>query len=396
MAKFFDVAVIGAGPSGLLTGLCLAELGFEVALLGPSAAAADRRTAALFHGSIALLKRIGAWADIAGSAEPLEAIRLVDATGALVRAPEVLFQAREIGQPAFGYNVPNTALTVSLERLAATRLTRVVASVATFEFASDGVRLITENGQQIECRLVAAADGRMSPARTAADINVRRWQYEQSAIVCGISHSRSHKRISTEFHKRCGPLTIVPGPGKTASVVWVETPPEAARIVALVDAEFADELSRQLGGLLGTIAATTPRGLFPLSGQTADQLGRNRVALIGEAAHVIPPIGAQGLNLSFRDAAMLAEIAAEARGRGEDFGDDATLAKYDAARKPDVTSRAWTVDLLNRSLLSTFSTVHWMRGAGLFALSTIGPLRHHLMREGMGPVQSIPKLMQPL
>ncbi len=397
----FDCAITGAGPAGLAAGLACAEMGLATAVIGPRADPRDGRTAALFQSSVQFLKRLGVWDAIAPAAAPLDAIRLIDATGALIRAPEVTFRASEIGLEAFGYNVPNVVLTSALESATRNhvthgRLTRVETKAVTALAISDsGVAVTTHEGREFSALLAAAADGRASPSRTAAAITTRAWAYDQSAVVCSFTHSRPHANISTEFHRRTGPLTVVPGPGSTSSLVWVETPTEARRLAELSGDAFAAALAHHLSGLLGQISAVSPRGIFPLSGQTATTLAKNRVALIGEAAHVMPPIGAQGLNLSFRDAATLAEIAAGARGANEDIGSPPVLARYDAARSRDVTSRVWTIDLLNRSLLSEFAPVHLARGLGLFALSAIGPLRRFVMREGVAPALSTPQLMQP-
>lgn len=393
----FDVAVIGAGPAGLATAMAMAELGFTTAVIGPPADPRDGRTAALFQSSITFLKRIGAWEAIESSSARLDAIRLIDATGSFFRAPEVTFRACDIGVPAFGYNVPNAVLTSVLETLAAKRTTRLhTARVTSIVPSESGVTLTTAEGVTITCRLAAAADGRQSAARAAAGISVKSWKYEQAAIVCAFSHSRPHDQISTEFHRRSGPLTVVPGPGNRSNLVWVDGIAEAERLAHLDDGAFSTELSQHLQGLLGRIAIETPRRMFALSGQTAEPLAQNRIALIGEAGHVIPPIGAQGLNLSFRDAATLADVAAAARQAGEDIGGPKTLAAYADARRFDVTSRVWTVDLLNRSLLSEFGPVHAARGLGLFALKTLPALRRHVMREGIAPPNAMPRLMQPV
>ena len=391
-----DVAVVGAGPAGLIAGLAMAEVGFKTAIIGPPADPRDGRTAALFQASVALLKRLGAWPLVAPSTEPLDAIRLIDATGALFRAPEVTFHAREIGEEAFGYNVPNAVLTAALEQLAASRVRRIVTpAVTAIAPGPESVTLTIAEEETLDCRLVAAADGRQSPSRDAAGITPKRWSYDQGAVVCTFEHTRPHNRISTEFHRRCGPLTVVPAPGNASNLVWVDTLSEAERLAALDDAAFIAELGRHLQGLLGQVTLRSPRRMFPLSGQTAEPMAQNRIALIGEAGHVIPPIGAQGLNLSFRDAATLADVAAAARDAGEDIGGAKAMAHYSAARRFDVTSRIWTVDLLNRSLLSDYAPVHLLRGLGLFALSTLPPLRRRIMREGIAPPQSTPKLMQP-
>ena len=390
-----DVAVVGAGPAGLAAGLAMAEMGFKTAVIGPAADPRDGRSAALFQGSIALLKRLGAWTGIATAAEPLSAIRLIDDTGALFRAPEVTFRSSEIGHDAFGYNVPNSVLTAALERVASDRVTRVVTPAVTcIDIQSGHVVLTAAAGRKVTARLVVASDGRGSQCRSAAGIAAKSWTYDQGAVVCGFAHSRPHNRISTEFHRRSGPLTVVPGPGNTSNLVWVETLQEARRIAELDDAAFVLELGRHIGGLVGTLSSVTARRMFPLSGQTAETLGQNRIALVGEAGHVMPPIGAQGLNLSLRDAATIADIARDAREAGQDIGGPAALAQYDRARRPDVTSRIWTVDLLNRSLLSSITPVHMLRGLGLFALSTFGPLRRSAMQAGIAPDGLAPSLMR--
>ncbi len=400
----YDVAVIGAGPAGLAAGLACAELGLATVVAGPAASRTDARSAALFHSSLQLLKRLGVWPDLEAAAEPLRAIRLIDATGSLLRAPEVTFKAEEIGLTAFGYSLLNRDITAGLERaferVAAAKLTRIVCgSVSIASIGSTGVALRTSDGQPLSARLVAAADGRGSAARQAASIDVTSWSYPQAAVVCNFDHARPHHSISTEWHRSAGPLTLVPAPASmqgsfSSSLVWVEAPEQAQRLAALDDAAFTAALGKHTGTFTGAISRLTPRQAFPLGGQTASQLGKNRVALIGEAGHVIPPIGAQGLNLSLRDGATLAEVAAIAKDKGEDCGADPVLSDYDRARRPDVTSRVYTVDILNRSLLSSLAPVHLARGMGLWGLGLFPPLRRLLMREGVAPAFSTPILMR--
>ena len=389
----FDVAVCGAGPAGLATALAATRLGLSVAAIGPRAGSDDGRTAALFLSSVAFLKNIGCWQSLGEAAEPLEAIRLIDATGALFRAPEVMFRAEEIGLDAFGYNVPNSALTAALESALEGRARRLFSPAASCDLSSEPV-LTLSSGDVIRAKLIGAADGRQSLVRTAAGIDVKTWRYEQAAVVTTFRHSRPHKRMSSEFHRKAGPLTVVPGPGDTSSLVWVETPDNAKRLIELDEAQFAVELETHLCGLLGKLKAFAPRRLYPLTGQTALKFAQNRTALIGEAGHVIPPIGAQGLNLSFRDAATFAEVARDAKDQSGDAGSAQAIERFQSRRSQDIASRVWTVDLLNRSLLSEHTPVHLARGFGLFSLSAIGPLRRLLMREGVSPSFSTPKLMQ--
>jgi 2-octaprenyl-6-methoxyphenol hydroxylase len=183
-------------------------------------------------------------------------------------------------------------------------------------------------------------------------------------------------------------------PGRQSSLVWVERPEVAQRLAELDDDGFGAALERQLQGLLGTIGEVSPRVLFPLSGLTARSFAQNRVALVGEAGHVIPPIGAQGLNLGLRDGAVLADCVAAARQAGEDIGGPSVVAGYDRMRRADVASRSTTIDLLNTSLLSPFVPVHLLRGAGLLALKSFGPLRRLIVREGLQPSFVEPALMR--
>ncbi len=375
--------------------MAAAALGLKAAVIGPCADPADGRTAALFQSSVQFLKAVGAWHYLEAKAERLDAIRLVDATGGWLRAPEVTFRATEIGLEAFGYNVANAALTQALEQAAVGRLQRVVSKGVAHVVAADGrMELTTLEGETFSAPLVAGADGRNSLIRRSAGISTEAWTYEQAAVVCSFAHSRPHRGVSTELHRRAGPLTVVPMPGNTSSLVWVETPIEAQRLASLDDAAFLIELGSHVSVLLGTLSQLSQRQTFPLSGQTATVLAKNRRALIGEAGHVMPPIGAQGLNLSFRDAATLAELAADAKSRGDDIGGAAVVAAYERQRRADVASRSWSIDLMNRSLLSEYAPVHLARGFGLAAIAAFAPLRRLLMREGVSPSFATPRLMR--
>lgn len=392
----YQAIVVGAGPAGLATALALAHCGLTTALIGPPSDPKDGRTAALFQGSVEFLKRIGGWEQIAGRAEPIKAIRLIDDTGALIRAPEVTFWSREIGHDAFGFNVPTAGLALALEHAADGRVTRIISGgVTSFTQTEGAIVLGTKEGQRFAAPLVAGCDGRQSPSRAAAAIETQNWSYPQAAVVAVFGHTRAHGGISTELHRRAGPLTIVPMPGQASSLVWVETPEEAEQLAGLSDAAFTATLTHHVGPILGTLSNISARRVFRLSGQTARVLGQNRIALIGEAGHIIPPIGAQGLNLSLRDGATLAELAGDAVAKGEDPGAPGLLAEYDRRRQQDVKARVWSIDLMNRSLLSEYLPVHLLRGFGLFALKGVAPLRQLVMREGMTPSFATPRLMSP-
>ena len=395
----YQSIVVGGGPAGLAAALALAQSGIESALItGPQRTGGDNRTAALFAGTIEFLRNLGIWTDCSLNSEPIRAIHILDDTGRFLRAPDACFDVAEIGMDAFGYNVPNADLVAALEAAAA-REPRVTIvrnqSVVAVEPLAGTVRLTLADQRRFEAPVVIAADGRNSPCRVAAGVATSAWAYDQAAITCSFRHSRPHRGVSTEFHRPSGPLTTVPLPGLASSLVWVERPAIAARLTALDDGAFRGALETRLQGLLGDLSEITPRARFPLAGLTAKPMAKNRIMLVGEAGHVIPPIGAQGLNLGLRDAAAAAECVAVATEAGGDPGCSATLERYSDMRSADVAARVGAVDLMNRTLLAHYLPVHLVRGAGLAALAGIAPLRRLVMQQGMQPSTGLPRLMLP-
>jgi 2-octaprenyl-6-methoxyphenol hydroxylase len=247
------------------------------------------------------------------------------------------------------------------------------------------VAVRTSGGKSLSARLVVGADGRQSPSRKAARIAVRRRDLGQAALTFNISHSRPHRNISTEFHTPHGPCVFVPLPGERCSVVWVTSPKEAERLRGISDDELSAVAEAQSHSILGRVRVEPGRHVFPLAIEQPEKLAQQRVALVGEAAHVLPPIGAQGLNMGLRDAADIAEIAGQAMSLGEDPGSPQVLARYQSARRADVMSRTFAIDIANRSLLSDFLPVQSLRAAGLHLIGSIGPLRRLAMREGLAP-----------
>jgi 2-octaprenyl-6-methoxyphenol hydroxylase len=310
-------------------------------------------------------------------------MRIVDGTHRLIRAPEVAFDAGEIGLAAFGYNVANAALVAALERALVSRrgVRRVDSQAADATPRPDLIDIQLANGSVISAKLGVAADGRRSRLREAAGIAIETWQYDQTALVCNLRHSLPHDDTSTEFHTEHGPFTLVPlGPNRS-SLVWVDSPAESQRRLAMPDAGLAAAIEERSASILGTVEIDGPRQVFPLSGMTAQAFAAARVMLAGEAAHVFPPIGAQGLNLGYRDVAALGEVLA---GPLPDPGAPSVLAAYDTARRADVLSRTAAVDALNRTLLTDFLPVQALRGLGLFLVDRVPPLRRLAIRQGLG------------
>jgi 2-octaprenyl-6-methoxyphenol hydroxylase len=299
----------------------------------------------------------------------------------------VRFSCDEIGLDVFGYNIENRVLVSSLEERAAalTNLTRFDDEAAAIQAEDDIVSLRLANGGTLSARLVVGADGRHSLCREAAGIHVRRSELHQAALTFNITHSRPHQNISTEFHTPQGPCVFVPLPGERSSVVWVSEPKEADRLMALSDDELSDAAEVRSHSILGKLQVEPGRNRFPLVIEQPRQFAKTRIALVGEAAHVLPPIGAQGLNMGLRDAADIAAIVDDAQATGSDPGAPSVLERYHQARRADVASRTFAIDLANRSLLSDFLPVQSARAAGLHLIGAFGPLRRLAMREGLAP-----------
>jgi 2-octaprenyl-6-methoxyphenol hydroxylase len=394
MAETAEVAVIGGGPAGLTAAIALASAGVTTVLVAKRPPP-DNRTTALLSGSVAALEALGVWALCQAQSAPLTAIRLIDDTARLIRAPEVLFEADEIGLEAFGHNIQNRDLLAALESRASAlpALRRIEMAAVAIQPADSGVTVSLEDGGTLTARLVVGADGRKSICRAAAGIETERRSYPQAALTLNLAHTRPHKGVSTEFHTESGPFTLVPLPGLRSSLVCVVAPDEAERLADLDAETLSAEIERRAHSILGKITVEDARGLFPLGVETAQSFARNRIALVGEAGHIIPPIGAQGLNLGLRDAATISELVVEARRDGGDVGSADVLAAYERLRRADVTSRALAVDALNRSLLSDFLPVQGARGFGIYLLDRIAPLRRAVMREGVEPAAQ-PRLMR--
>jgi 2-octaprenyl-6-methoxyphenol hydroxylase len=386
-SSIYDVAVVGAGPAGLSAAIAIAQSGARAILIARRSPYPDNRTTALLGASVDFLRTLDVWPHCQDKAAELLTMRLVDDTGRLVRAPEVKFSCDEIGLDSFGYNIANHVLVSALEQRAAAipNLTRLDDDAIAVSPGDDLVAIELSGSGSESARLVVGADGRHSLCREAAGIALKRRELPQAALAFNVSHSRPHRNISTEFHTSQGPCVFVPLPGNRSSIVWVSEPKEADRLMALSDDELSAAAEIRSHSVLGKMQVEPGRTRFPLAIEQPAKFAKSRIALVGEAAHVLPPIGAQGLNMGLRDAADIAQTVREALAARDDPGSPAVLGRYSAARRIDVMSRTFVVDMANRSLLSAFLPLQSLRAAGLHLIGSFGPLRRLAMREGLAP-----------
>jgi 2-octaprenyl-6-methoxyphenol hydroxylase len=384
----YEIAVVGGGLAGSIAAIAFARQGFSTAFIAPDDSRTDSRTTALMADSIGLLTDLDLWQKIEPHAAALKVMQIIDGTNRLLRAPTVAFRAAEIDLEAFGYNILNAPFLKVLEEAIAAEASIAVLRVAVEKLQpTDGETVLAlSNGETIHAALVIGADGRMSKVRQSAGIEVRTASYPQTALVLNFAHDLAHANTSTEFHTETGPFTIVPLAERRSSLVWVVKPEQARDLVDMTDEALNRRIEERMGSMLGKVRIESRPQAWPLTSQTARAFGKDGVALIGEAAHVFPPIGAQGLNLSLRDIQSAVDLAVKARAAHQ------TLAigdAYDRARRTDVLTRTAGIDLLNRSLLSGFLPVQMLRAAGLQLLASVPPLRHLAMQEGVAPGRAL-------
>ena len=387
----FRVIVAGAGPAGLAAAALLAKDSIRTALVAP-APTDDPRTVALMQPSIQLLKYLGVWpGELAVKTAPLRKLRIIDDTGSLVLARPLEFDCLDMQLEAFGWNIPLQLLLPSLrQRATELGVTFIEAAVSGARASGEAIEIDLSNGSEISAEVAIAADGANSLLRTAVGISYESWSYEQTAIATSFAHSAPHYNISTEYHKPAGPLTTVPLLGGRSSLVWMERPARAEAIMAMSDREIAVEIQIETHGELGIVSSMGPRKAFAMKGLIARHFARDRVILIGEAAHVVPPIGAQGLNMSLRDAALATDLILAS----SDAGSAGVAASYNADRRAEVIPRQQMIDLMNRSLLLGYMPLETARAAGLAALHYFAPLKRFVMQHGLSPLRNVPFAMR--
>lgn len=391
-----DILISGGGIAGLSAAAAFGTAGFSVICVDPTppvttreADGADLRSTAMMQLARTMLESAGIWDHLAPHAAPLQIMRIVDAGGTEPEARVVKdFDASDISDLPFGWNFPNYVLRREiLARLDALPNVdfRAGTGTTTLFTRSQMAKVTLSDGTKVQTKLVIAADGRNSPMRRAAGIDVSTKRYGQKALAFAVTHSIPHNNVSTEIHRTGGPFTLVPlhdfNELPCSAVVWMDDGPKSQARMTTQIADFEDEISTRSCLLFGPLTLASKRTIWPIISQTASAISAQRVALIAEAAHVVPPIGAQGLNMSLRDMAALLELATA---RPEGLGDAEMLLAYEKARMGDIKLRVRGIDLLNRASQASSPALRDARAMGLSALYSMGPVRKILMQMGLG------------
>jgi 2-octaprenyl-6-methoxyphenol hydroxylase len=400
MNQDVEVLIAGGGLIGLLLGTACAGAGLEVMIVDPTDPAVvldksfDGRSSAIAYGSRQILDALGLWSEIRAWAQPIFEIRVADDESSLF----LHYDYRHLGTGApLGYVVENLVLRRALIECGRSLSSLLflaplaVSSVETSTFAA--VTTLTD-GRRVTSRLVAAADGQKSPLRRNAGIGAVEWRYRQTGIVTTVRHERPHDGIAVEHFLPAGPFAILPMSANRSSIVWTERVELAARLFGLPDAAFAAELTARFGDFLGAVELIGPRWTYPLGLMLAERYVARRLALVGEAAHVIHPIAGQGLNLGMRDVAALAELVIDARRLGLDIGDVALLDRYQRWRHFDTLLLASVTDGLNRLFSNSVAPVQLARDIGFAVVHRLPVLKRLLMRDAMGIVGDLPRLLR--
>ncbi len=392
-----ELVVVGGGLAGTTLALAAAGAGIATALIDRERpetlldAPYDGRSTALAWGSHEVFRALGVWPEIEQAAEPIREIRVADGGSRLY----LHYDHRLVGDHPLGFIVENRVLRRALLARAAALpcLTHVAPmAVERVDYDAGAARATLADGSVIRAALVAAADGKNSALRAAAAIRTIAWSYPQSAIVCTVRHAKPHRGVAVEHFLPAGPFAILPMTGGRSSIVWTERRELVPDLLAASAAAFHAELARRFGDHLGALEVEGPRWSYPLSFLFATRTTAPRLALIGEAAHLIHPIAGQGFNLGIRDIAALAEAIVDARRLGLDIGAASVLRRYAGARQLDAALLGAVTDGLNRLFSNEVAPVRLARDLGLAAVERTAPLKRLFMRHAMGTYGTLPRL----
>lgn len=380
-----EIIIVGAGPAGLSQALILADAGLHVVLIDRMAVKpgrADNRTAALLRPAVDILRGVDVDPEKFPDTAPLRHLRLIDE--GVGNHGGVHFSSTEIHHPYFALNIRNGDVHAALvKRVLSHPLVKVSApcEIQSIDVSPYHVQMKTNTGVY-QSMVVIGADGRESVVRHLAGITFHKIDYQQSAITCAITHTGAHHDTSIEFHRPGGPFTLVPLSGHRSSVVWMERSVDAEQILALSPIDFTARLQSETGNLLGDITVIDPPQCWPVIWQRADRMIAPRMALVAEAAHVLPPSGAQGLNMSLQDVQGLGSVFIRAHRLGLDIGSKAVLESFARLRMQDMHIKSNAVHGLNTIVMTAHPALRRLRRVGLMTASRMPFIRHMVMQFG--------------
>ena len=399
-----DIAIIGGGLAGSLMALAASNSGFSVCIIDAIGTDTqkdpdfDGRSYAVAMASGRMLKALGLWEDLETDAEPILDIKVTD--GAVGEQPSPFFLHFEkygLDEGPMGHMIEDRHLRSLLQRrlIGNENITylggRRLEDQSTQKISS---KLTLDDGGQVHARLVICADGRNSTSAKRAGVTYIGWKYAQSALVCALEHEHSHNGFAYQHFMPPGPLAILPLKDNRCSIVWTETSKNAHTIMAMDNDAYLDVLRPRFGDFLGEIKLVGERFFYPLDMSVAKSFIAERVAVIGDAAHGMHPIAGQGLNAGMRDIAALTQLCQEAKERGEDFGSQAVLSRYQEWRRFDATALALTMDAFNRLFSNNNYLLRSLRTIGMGVVNRLPSTKRIVMRKSAGLSRYLPNLIR--
>ncbi len=394
-----DALIVGAGLVGAAQALALAKHDIRSVLIDKITpdvvmkAGYDGRVSAISYASRMVLDYIDIWNNIASDAGAIESIMVTEGNP----RSDIAFRAEDVGSEPFGHMVPNHTLRNALLEAAMEHplINCVFGETIEALDCAAGVSATLNSGKQVSADLLAIADGRYSTIREKMGISARRYTYQQHAIVCTVSHTQPHHNTATEWFFPVGPLALLPmNGGHRSCIVWTEEDALAQHMVQLSDKEFEEELRVKLQGMLGNITIEGQRYAYPLNLFQAEHYTGQNCVVIGDAAHAIHPIAGQGVNLGYRDVAVLTELLVEAKHAGQHYASSALLQRYQQWRSFDASSMVATTDGLNRLFSNPSQAVAFIRNMGMGLFERSHTLKHCFMETAMGMRGDLPKMLQ--
>jgi 2-octaprenyl-6-methoxyphenol hydroxylase len=397
-----SIVIAGGAFAGLALALALRQgLGSDIAIVVADPAlglrpSRDPRATAIVAACRRLFEAIAVWDQVATDAQPILDMVVTDSSLEDATRPVFLTFTGDVepGEP-FAHMIENRHLIDALlARAEAEGIDLRPTAVAAFESRGEGVTVTLADGGVIEASLLVAADGARSKLRERAGIATHGWDYDQSGIVVSVGHERDHHGRAEEHFLPAGPFAILPLTGRRSSLVWTENRAEAARIVALGEDEFHGELEQRFGLRLGEIKALDKARAFPLAYFVARSFIGERLALVGDAAHVIHPIAGQGLNMGLKDVAALAEVIVDAARLGIDLGQADVLERYQRWRRFDTMAMGLATNSLNLLFSNRSTLLRTVRDIGLGLVDRAPPLKNLFIRQAAGLAGEMPRLLK--